>query len=434
MATKPFSMSAPSTPPETDLQLRSQAPGARALPPSPPFTPAHDREQQQWHLETTSTNIDRILQFLTRHPIEGQQNALNTSATFDLPQSQLVELERCLHAEGWEEKVRYDYDGTIEEAQLCLRMPSVIHEHFTQAVADEIQKGLAGLVDRFSSYDKRAALETRKVWKSGSTTLEFEEPALIDCDEKDDTGSKIVRRSPDASFTHESTGAQAPGLVIEVGYSQQSNKLACLADSYITNSRHKIRCVIAFDIVYHSPKQTGSGRDKTARLSLWRPGVEQHEEGDIGICMPIMEAVPFRDGKGLVCDGSLDLSISDFLRPSLCKTFSAEANQESITISFTTLARLLDKAETCSVSRAESEDDTPKVFRRKRKRSPPEQLSSPREKAFANLELEDSAKERNIDVDWPGSSKRRSLPGGHLPKLGRSSRNRNSDNAVEDLI
>jgi hypothetical protein len=269
-------------------------------------------------------------------------------------------------------------------------MPSAIHEHFTQAVADKIQKELAGLANRFSSYDQRAALETGKVWKSGSTTLELEEPALIHCDEKDDTGFKIVRHSPDASFTHESTGAQAPGLVIEVGYSQQSNKLARLADSYITNSRHKIRCVIALDIVYHSPKQTGSGRDKTARLSLWRPGVEQHEEGDIGICMPIMEAVPFRDGKGLVCDGSLDLSISDFLRSSLCKKFSAEANRETITISFTTLARLLDKAETCS--------DAPKVFR-KRRRSPSEQLSSPREKAFANLELEDSAKERNVDVD-----------------------------------
>jgi hypothetical protein len=345
----------------------------------------------------------------------------------------LIELERCLHAEGWEEKVQYDYDGTIGEAQLCLRMPSAIHEYFTQAVADWVQQELAGLADRFLSYDQRAALETGKVWKSGSTTLEFEEPALIDCDEKDDTGSKIVRHSPDASFTHESSGAQAPGLVIEVGYSQQSNKLTRLADSYITNSRHKIRCVIALDIVYHSSKQAGSGRDKTARLSLWRPGVEQHEEGDIGICMPIMEAVPFRDGKGLVCDGSLDLSISDFLRPSLCKKFCAEANQEIITIPFTTLARLLDKAETCSESRAESEDDTPKVFRRKRKRSPFEQLSSPREEAFANLKLQDLAKEGNIDIDWPGPSKRRSLLGGHPPKLRRSSRNRNSDNAVEDL-
>jgi len=48
-------------------------------------------------------------------------------------------------------------------------MPSVIHEHFTQAVADEIQKELAGLADRLSSYDRRAVLETGKVWKSGST-------------------------------------------------------------------------------------------------------------------------------------------------------------------------------------------------------------------------------------------------------------------------
>jgi hypothetical protein len=145
-----------------------------------------------------------------------------------------------------------------------------------------------------------------------------------------------------------------------------------------------------------------------------------------------MEAVPFRDGKGLVCDGSLDLSISDFLQPSLCRKLSAKANQETITISFTTLARLLGKAETCSESRTESEDDAPKMFR-ERKRSPSEQLSSLRGKAFAKLELEDSVKEQDIDVDWSGPSERQSLLGGHLPKLRRSSRYRNSDNAVEDL-
>lgn len=412
MASKFSSTRAPSTPPPTDLRLRSQTPGGRILPPSPPFTPAHDREQQQWHLETTSTNIDRILQFLARHPSERQQDLPNTSAAFDLAQSQLAELERCLHAKGLEDKVRYDYDDSIGEAQLCLRMPSAIHEHFTQAVADEIKKELSAIAKRFSSYDKQAELETGKMWKSGSTTLEYTKVALVDGDKEDKTGLKFVRHSPDASFAHESTGAQAPGLVIEVGYSQQSNKLSRLADSYITNSRHKIRCVIALDIAYHSPKQTGSGRDKTATLSLWRPGVE---EGGIGFCMPIMEAIPFRDGKGRVCNGSLDLSISDFLRPSPCRGLSPEAKQYTITISFAILARLLDKAETCSESRAESEDDTPKVFR-KRKRSPSEQLSSPREKAFANLGLEDSAKERNMDVDWPGSSKRRSLPGGSSPK------------------
>lgn len=163
---------------------------------------------------------------MTRHSGEEHQDTSNTCAAFDLPQSQLVELERCLYAEGWEEKVQYDYDGTVGEAQLCLSMPSAIHEHFTQAVAEEIQKELAGLADRFSSYDQRAALETGKVWESRSTTLEFEELALIDREVKDDTGPRIVRRSPDASFTHESTGAQASGLVIEVAYSQQSNKLS----------------------------------------------------------------------------------------------------------------------------------------------------------------------------------------------------------------
>ena len=149
MASKSSSTSASSTPPLTDLPFRSQTPDGRTLPPSPPFTPTHDQERQQRHLKLTTANVDRILQFLTRHSSEGQQDTPNTRAAFDLPQSQLVELERCLHDKGWKEKVRYDYDGTIREAQLCLHMPSAIHEHFTQAVADDIQKELTVLADRF---------------------------------------------------------------------------------------------------------------------------------------------------------------------------------------------------------------------------------------------------------------------------------------------
>jgi hypothetical protein len=118
MATKPFPTSTPSPPPESDLRTRSYTPGGRVLPPSPPFTLAHDREQQQGYLELTTANVDRILQFLTRHPNKGQQDDPNHRAAFDFPQSQLVEPERCLHAEEREEKVRYDHDGAIGEAQL----------------------------------------------------------------------------------------------------------------------------------------------------------------------------------------------------------------------------------------------------------------------------------------------------------------------------
>ena len=49
--------------------------------------------------------------------------------------------------------------------------------------------------------------------------LGFKELALINHEEKGDAGPKSIRHSPDALFTHESIGAQAPGLVIEVGYS-----------------------------------------------------------------------------------------------------------------------------------------------------------------------------------------------------------------------
>jgi hypothetical protein len=51
-------------------------------------------------------------------------------------------------------------------------MPSALHEHFTKAVADDIQKELAALANRCSSYDERAALEIGRICKSRNTTLE----------------------------------------------------------------------------------------------------------------------------------------------------------------------------------------------------------------------------------------------------------------------
>lgn len=49
-----------SIPPPTELPLRSQIPGGRTLPQSPRFTPTHNQEGQQRHLESTTANVNRI--------------------------------------------------------------------------------------------------------------------------------------------------------------------------------------------------------------------------------------------------------------------------------------------------------------------------------------------------------------------------------------
>lgn len=133
---------------------------------------------------------------MTRHLSEEHRDISNTCAAFNLTQPQLVELERCLHAEGWEEKVRYDYNGVIGEAQLCLCMPGAPHENLAQAIADENQKELAALADRCSSYDERAALEIGKVCKTRSITLEYTEPKLVDRDFKPEVYSYGRWQSP----------------------------------------------------------------------------------------------------------------------------------------------------------------------------------------------------------------------------------------------
>jgi hypothetical protein len=68
---------------------------------------------------------------------------------------------------------------------------------------------------------------------------------------------------PDASFKHE--GAQYPGVIIEVAYSQKKKRLAQLADNYLMDSDTSVRAVVCLDIEY------GKNESRKATLSIWRP-------------------------------------------------------------------------------------------------------------------------------------------------------------------
>jgi hypothetical protein len=76
--------------------------------------------------------------------------------------------------------------------------------------------------------------------------------------------------SCDAQFRHE--GAQYPGVVIEVSYTQKRKDLAYIAEDYILGSNGNIRVVIGLDVEYNNSKK--------ATLSVWRPSIVKNKDGE----------------------------------------------------------------------------------------------------------------------------------------------------------
>lgn len=113
-------------------------------------------------------------------------------------------------------------------------MPSGVHELFVGSFESEVEKGLKTLADKLRQTDRKTADEILRIRKSGSPTLVLKEPELQANGQQAEKEPVIVRHSPDASFKHPKAGAQAPGLVLEVSYSQpREKKLSKLAESYI---------------------------------------------------------------------------------------------------------------------------------------------------------------------------------------------------------
>ncbi|GAO13113.1 hypothetical protein UVI_02024720 [Ustilaginoidea virens] len=86
----------------------------------------------------------------------------------------------------------------------------------------------------------------------------------------DFTKTGYGKHDPDAQFRH--SKAQYPGVVIEVSYAQKRKDLGYLAEDYILGSDGNIRVVIGLDVEYNNSKK--------ATLSVWRPGVVQNEAGE----------------------------------------------------------------------------------------------------------------------------------------------------------
>jgi len=141
---------------------------------------------------------------------------------------------------------RYDYDE--DKRKLVIRMPTEIHERFIDKVEDNIRSQLKTIQN---GSGKKAEF-AQNVHPARSTHIRL----------GTSTSSKS-KYEPDASFRHK--GAQYPGVIVEVAYSQKKPRLDRLAENYILDSDASIRAVICVHIEY------GNKKSRKATLSVWRP-------------------------------------------------------------------------------------------------------------------------------------------------------------------
>lgn len=293
---------------------------------------------------------------------------------------------------------------------MTLRMPSAVHERFTASVEDRIFSAIEDLAERLvEEQHDEIATALKCIYKGRSTTLELHAPKLENSSQESDAAEKVLRRSPDATFYciggDGEGGAGLPALVVEVSYSQQRKDLPRLAESYIVDSRHAIRCVVGLDITYTNAKGKVP-KDHTATVSVWRPEVVNDEEGDeVGVCACDVHEMPFRGSQGITCEGEIQLTLADLLPKPILEKLPATAYDEHIVIPFSDLGAFLYKAELDATPRPKPIAASPKKFR-KRKRTPSEDLSDGRESSFVKQEDAVAEKERHADQDWRESRQR----------------------------
>lgn len=208
------------------------------------------------------------------------------------------------------------------------------------------------------------------------------------------------------------SASHLPTLVLEVSYSQNTKKLAYLADSYIVDSQHAIRCVVGLDITYPKSKRKDEQieQDKTALVHIWRPGTEMRADGEeVGVCRTDL-SVPFRDAAGAACHGSLEIQLADLLPSNITSSELEQDDLPCISIPFATLADVLSDAERTANAKTPGEGTTARKSSMrfcKRKRTPSEELSDGREQAFLRQEQAELEKDEQADGEWRARRRRR---------------------------
>lgn len=252
------------------------------------------------------------------------------------------------------------------------------------------------------------AEELGKIYKGRSTTLELHVPKLESSSQDTSASSEeadvVVRRSPGANFYHP-TKLDLPCLVVEVGYSPHGKDLPRLAEIYIVDSSHSIRCVIGFDVPYSSSEDTKLDTTawNEATVSVWRPGMD----GEVGICECTVDRALFRGASGEACEDDLKLNLADIIPHSVIVHALSQpcaSPNSTIAISLGALTSYLNAAQSDHAAASESfasiaSSSAPRRFR-KRKRTPGEELSDSREAEYLQREEREQEKISRVDAEW----------------------------------
>lgn len=387
---------------------------------------------------STINHLIATLRHLKAGTLDTDTDRLHFPLTDDEYSAFRLRLEANTSLYKWfEDRLRYDWEPAESQQEgprkgrFVIRLPSRTHEFFVSSFVDGLVGKIKDVVEdlevRTEAGHKRVsrtASELKRVRRGGRVTLELNPPALGDDNQESGGGSRIVKRSPDATFYHPSSPA-LPQLVIEVSYRQDGTEgLSRTAESYIVDSRHAIRCVIGVGIPFQESekvhKDPNTSQDKQATISIWRPAVEVDGDGnEVGICRMDTDATPFRNADGVPCDGALKLTVSDFLPPSVLARLPSKAAERAIVLPFADLAHYIQLAETkaawskATSAPANSSGPTPRKLR-KRKRSPSEELIWAREAGFEKREVGGVGKERRGDEGWSAGERGERRSGVHV--------------------
>lgn len=305
-------------------------------------------------------------------------------------------------AAWYRHKFRHDWDP--EASTYTIRMPTPLHEIFIRSFIAELVHQIRSL----AVTSPELAPVVSRIRDGGSPSIKLHHGSLVSSQEEEDAGTAVAR-CPDGTLWYETHGL--PSTVLEVSYSQKRKDLPYLADSYIVDSQHDIQTVIGLDIEYLSTTTEPEKRNKLATISVWRPEMLVDDDGeDVGACKTVQDAVPFRSRDGSCSPGAFEIALAALL-PVDVATEHPEVNRHVVTISHARLAEMLDQAEEMH-HMIKAREGAPAANKkpgkwRKRRRTPPEELSSGAESRFAHVERAAEDKAAKEDGDWGRRAKRR---------------------------
>ncbi|MCJ1387778.1 hypothetical protein MMC18_000621 [Xylographa bjoerkii] len=197
-----------------------------------------------------------------------------------------------------------------------------------------------------------------------------------------------ARHDPDKEFGYE--GAQYPGVVIEIAYSQRKKNLSKLADHYIVESCGQINIVVGIELDYKG--------SKSATVSLWCPTYGVDNEGRFLASDEILsEEFRKADGTG-VRNKALRLQLKHFVPFQIGA--DPDGLAQEILISYEKLAIFVDKAQ-----EIQSAENIPCVLaagirKRRRQSTPPGEMISEDERVYQRLETTEARRVEEQDEEW----------------------------------